>query len=72
MVRNTIGRNLSSVYSQNIEKNQHQKVQSEEKKIHESERVDRVAHIKEQIQNQTYSLDMKKTSEKMALHLLNL
>lgn len=72
MIRNTIERNLGSIYSQKIEKNQRERSQIEVKKSEESQRVDRVAQIKEQIQNGTYQLDMKKTSEKMALHLLNL
>lgn len=72
MIRNTIERNLGSIYSQKIEKNQRERVQAEVKKAEETQGVDRVAQIKEQIQNGTYQLDMKKTSEKMALHLLNL
>lgn len=72
MIRNTVERSLGSVYSQKIEKNQKERVQAETKKVEETQSVDRVSQIKEQIQNGTYQLDMKKTSEKMALHLLNL
>ncbi|WP_300223959.1 flagellar biosynthesis anti-sigma factor FlgM [uncultured Helicobacter sp.] len=72
MVRNTLERSLGSVYSQKIEKNQRERVQVETKKAEETQSLDRVAQIKEQVQNGTYQLDMKKTSEKMALHLLNL
>ena len=72
MVRNTLERSLGSVYSQKIEKNQRERVQVETKKAEETQSLDRVAQIKEQEQNGTYQLDMKKTSEKMALHLLNL
>ena len=72
MVRNTLERSLGSVYSQKIEKNQRERVQVETKKAEETQSLDRVAQIKEQVQNGTYQLEMKKTSEKMALHLLNL
>ena len=72
MVRNTLEISLGSVYSQKIEKNQRERVQVETKKAEETQSLDRVAQIKEQVQNGTYQLDMKKTSEKMALHLLNL
>lgn len=72
MVRNTLERSLGSVYSQKIEKNQRERVQVETKKAEETQSLDRVAQIKEQVQNGTYQLDMKKTSEKMALNLLNL
>ena len=72
MVRNTLERSIGSVYSQKIEKNQRERVQVETKKAEETQSLDRVAQIKEQVQNGTYQLDMKKTSEKMALHLLNL
>ncbi|HIY44137.1 MAG TPA: flagellar biosynthesis anti-sigma factor FlgM [Candidatus Helicobacter avistercoris] len=72
MVRNTLERSLGSVYSQKIEKNQRERVQVETKKAEETQSLDRVAQIKEQVQNGTYQLDMKKTSEKMVLHLLNL
>ena len=72
MVRNTLERSLGSVYSQKIEKNQRERVQVKTKKAEETQSLDRVAQIKEQVQNGTYQLDMKKTSEKMALHLLNL
>ena len=72
MVRNTLERSLGSVYSQKIEKNQRERVQVETKKAEETQSLDRVAQIKEQVQNGTSQLDMKKTSEKMELHLLNL
>ena len=72
MVRNTLERSLGSVYSQKLEKNQRERVQVETKKAEETQSLDRVAQIKEQVQNGTYQLDMKKTSEKMVLHLLNL
>lgn len=34
--------------------------------------VDRVTQIQDEIQNGQYKIDLKKTSEKMALNLLNL
>lgn len=72
MIRNTTQQGLvGSVYAQNIEKNIINK-ESQVKKNQEVKALDRVSQIKEQIQNGTYELDMKKTSEKMALNLLNL
>lgn len=74
MIRNTIERGLvGSVYSQKIDKNNVKSdKENEVKKSQEVKALDRVSQIKEQIQNGTYELDMKKTSEKMALNLLNL
>lgn len=72
MVRNTTERVLvGSVYSQKIDRNSTNK-ENQVKKSQEVKTLDRVSQIKEQIQNGTYELDMKKTSEKMALNLLNL
>lgn len=72
MIRNTTQRGLvGSVYAQNIEKKTTNK-ENQVKKNQEVKALDRVSQIKEQIQNGTYELDMKKTSEKMALNLLNL
>lgn len=75
MIRNTIERGLvSSVYPQKIDNknNVRSDKEGEVKKSQETKALDRVSQIKEQIQNGTYELDMKKTSEKMALNLLNL
>lgn len=75
MIRNTIERGLvGSVYSQKIDNknNVRSDKEGEVKKSQEVKALDRVSQIKEQIQNGTYELDMKKTSEKMALNLLNL
>lgn len=75
MIRNTIERGLvSSVYPQKVDNknNVRSDKEGEVKKSQEAKALDRVSQIKEQIQNGTYELDMKKTSEKMALNLLNL
>lgn len=73
MIRNSIERGLvGSVYSQKMERNNATNKDNQVKKNQEVKALDRVSQIKEQIQNGTYELDMKKTSEKMALNLLNL
>lgn len=75
MIRNTIERGLvGSIYPQKIDNknNVRSDKEGEVKKSQEVKALDRVSQIKEQIQNGTYELDMKKTSEKMALNLLNL
>lgn len=72
MVRNSTERVLvGSVYAQKLEKNITNK-ENQVKKDQGVKALDRVSQIKQQIQNGTYELDMKKTSEKMALNLLNL
>lgn len=73
MIRNTVERSLiGSAYTQKIDKNSVNNRDNQIKKTQETKALDRVSQIKEQIQNGTYELDMKKTSEKMALNLLNL
>lgn len=73
MVRNSVEKGLvGSIYSQKIEKNNAANKDNQVKKNQEVKALDRISQIKEQIQNGTYELDMKKTSEKMALNLLNL
>lgn len=73
MIRNNIERGLvGSIYSQKMERNNTTNKDNQVKKNQEVKALDRVSQIKEQIQNGTYELDMKKTSEKMALNLLNL
>ena len=73
MIRNSIERGLvGSIYSQKMERNNAANKDNQVKKNQEVKALDRVSQIKEQIQNGTYELDMKKTSEKMALNLLNL
>lgn len=59
-------------YSQKIEKNNREKSDTQIKKEEKIQQADRVSQIREEIQNGTYKLDMKKTSEKMAQNLLNL
>lgn len=72
MIRNSTERVLvGSGYTQKLEKNITNK-ENQIKKDQEVKVLDRVSQIKQQIQNGTYELDMKKTSEKMALNLLNL
>lgn len=72
MIRNATQQGLvGSVYAQNIEKNTTNK-ENQVKKNQEVKALDKVSQIKEQIQNGTYELNMKKTSEKMALNLLSL
>lgn len=73
MIRGTVEKGfVGSVYSQKIDKNTTNNKEAQVKKTQESKAIDRVSQVKEQIQNGTYELDMKKTSEKMALNLLNL
>lgn len=73
MIRNSVERGLvGSIYSQKMERNNAANKDNQVKKNQEVKALDRVSQIKEQIQNGTYELDMKKTSEKMALNLLNL
>lgn len=70
MIKNTIERSIGvgatfqktekAVKSQEVQKKQEEKVQS------------KVSQIQDQIQNGEYKIDLKKTSEKMALNLLNL
>lgn len=73
MIKNNVNRSaeLKSFYIHSQEKKTRD-MKTEEKKIEEISHSDRLSQIKEQIQSGTYKINLKKTSEKMALNLLGL
>lgn len=73
MIKSSLGYStkIKSSYLQTTGK-QEINTKAKEKKLKEEQNIDRVVQIKEQIQSGMYKVDLKKTSEKMALNLLNL
>ncbi|MCE3046907.1 flagellar biosynthesis anti-sigma factor FlgM [Helicobacter kayseriensis] len=73
MIKNNVNRSteLKSLYVHSQEKKTRD-MKIEEKQTEENSYSDRLSQIKEQIQAGTYKIDLKKTSEKMALNLLGL
>lgn len=70
MIRNTTEK--SSIHLKNIDLQQKEKMQGKNSKKIENKSPDRLSQLQEQIQKGEYKIDLKKTSEKMALNLLNL
>lgn len=73
MITTNLTQNMQAnlAYAKKVQK-QKQDVASPIKTQKSEEELDKVSKIKKEIKQGTYKVDLKKTSEKMALNLLNL
>ncbi len=70
---NSVRTDISSIKDMGYNNNDEKKLNVQNKKdIQEVTHQNKIAQIKESIDNKDYQIDLRKTSEKMALDLLNL
>ncbi len=70
---NAIGQNSTPVINAQARKEEESKVLAQKSKdIQDVTEQNKIAQIKESLANKEYKIDLQKTSEKMALDLLNI